>query len=204
MEGNALIFVVISILLYGFTDNIFLLEDIIHEINYTDHKVSFGYYIGSTIGLSLLLIIPTIITTWIPIIGQQNSEYIAYFKSNFTRIFIYNYIFQLCLFFATDYFKALNHYNRKSALEALTVYVFLIVILTIIYFLIRFGGSVIKVFASQKQKSELDVKESKTLDISAALSKLEEINRAFKAGLIDEETFLKIKIKIQEQIHKEL
>jgi hypothetical protein len=201
-EGWSLFLVFSAILLYV-SVNSFILESLIQEIRYTENDVTPGYYFGSAIGLFIITLVPTLVTVWMPIFGQSDPHHLAYFNTNLRTIVIKNFGCHTCLLFLADLFKG-NFYDNEAAIKALIVYPYSIVISLVIYFIGQMVISNSPLLTNDSKSIDTVKAVVRTLDISEALAKLEEIKRALDSGLIDESIFQEMKAKIQERIKKDI
>ena len=204
IEGLTLIFIVTLALFYGFSGCAYLIFDLTIESFYTRQHISPLYYFGSAIGLFLIILALTIVTVFVPIIGQKNPINLRIFKYNLSIIFLYNYGFNFCLIWMLDWIKSINHYDKTSALDAMYVYWYVIGIFTIIFFIGKFISENSKVLTILGISGNSKKDTINQLDIPAALDKLDQIQRALDSGLIDDKTFNEMKLKIQERIKKDI
>jgi hypothetical protein len=203
LEGATLILVVVLVLAYASSNNAFLIHDLIVESSYTGKHISPGYYFGSAIGLFLIVLILTLVTTWLPMFGQSDHEKCRIFNDDIEIIFSYNFGMHFCVLVTLDMIKALGYYDKDSALDAMYVYWYLLGLNLFIFFLIKFiRGNLKKYMKTVKSGGSLN-DSIDYLDISTALKKLEELERALDSGLIDQETFNELKLRIQERIKKD-
>lgn len=202
-EGWSLILIVVAVLLYCMAESSNL-ESVMAEISFNGDEVTPGFYFGSAIGLFIITLIPTFVTVWMPIFGQNDPGHLAYFYANLRTIIIQNFGCHTCLLFLADLFKAVTIYEGRAALEALIVYAYSIGISLIIYFISQMVISTSPLLTNDSKSKETLRSVAKPLDIPEALTKLEEIKRALDSGLIDESTFQEMKSKIQERIKKDI
>lgn len=202
-KGWSLILIIVAVLLYCMAEGS-ILESVMEEISFNGDEVTPAFYFGSAIGLFIITLIPTFVTVWMPIFGQNEPGHLAYFNANLRTIIIQNFGCHTCLLFLADLFKAVTIYEGRAALEALIVYAYSSGISLIIYFISQMVISTSPLLTNDSKSKETLRSVARPLDIPEALAKLEEIKRALDSGLIDESTFQEMKSKIQERIKKDL